>query len=207
MPIGKPRPSATSIDSVASSKVTGSFSASILPIGSRVRTEVPKSPCTRLLNQAAYCTGTGSLKRYFWRIYSTTSGVRSSPASASAGSPGNSFCRPNTSIDTSSRVGSAVPSRRRTRAVMSSPSIHRLDAGQAQQAVGHHDDAADRFARGEKPVRMVQRDRRQRGEIDVGRLGVERLALGLVCLAAGLRPDRVELLVAGLAGSLRGAPP
>src|SRR5258708_40149233 len=50
---------------------------------------------------------------------------------------------------------------------------------------------------------MVERDRRQRPEIDVRRLGVERLALGLVGLAAGLRQNRVEFLVAELVDVLR----
>jgi len=114
--------------------VTGSFSTSMVPIGSRVRTEVPKSPCTKAFSQTAYCTGTGSLKRYFCRRYSTTSGLRSSPASASAGSPGSSFCSPNTIIDTSNNVGSETPSRRRSRVfilVVCSSLGRRADARQA----------------------------------------------------------------------------
>ena len=48
-----------------------------------------------------------------------TSGFLSSPARASAGSPGSSFCSPKTIIETRSNVGRATPKRRRSRASMS----------------------------------------------------------------------------------------
>src|SRR5262245_6055758 len=72
----------------ASSMVIGSFFATVVTTGSRVRIERPRSPCSASAAHRTYCTGIGSLSPYFARISSRPAASASVPAMTRAGSPG-----------------------------------------------------------------------------------------------------------------------
>ncbi len=77
-----------------------------------VRDDVPKSPCTAWPIHLKYCTGTGSSSPYLARVASSASSLRSSPASASAGSPGSARTPANTRMLATRRTISEAPARR-----------------------------------------------------------------------------------------------
>lgn len=67
-PAGMAIPMATIRAKHASSIVIGSFTATVLTTGSRVRIDSPKSPRRASLIQRKYWTGMGSFRPYFARI-------------------------------------------------------------------------------------------------------------------------------------------
>src|SRR5664280_3894696 len=95
-PASTPRNVASRIASTDSSRVTGRAVRSIEVTLVPVRIEVPRSPCSALLAKCQNCTGSDWSRPYCWRIAASASGVRSSPASASAGSPGRARTPSNT---------------------------------------------------------------------------------------------------------------
>ncbi len=72
----------------ASSTVMGSFLATVVITGSRVRIERPRSPRAASAAQRRYCTGIGSFSPYLARISSSPAASASVPAITRAGSPG-----------------------------------------------------------------------------------------------------------------------
>src|SRR5450432_2542576 len=97
-----------------------------------------------------------------------TVGSCSSPARIMAGSPGSSCCRPNTSIDTSTSVGTMVARRltRKSSIVVSDQraitprSGRQLQPGDAQQAVGDVAHAGEPGVVGPEPVAVIEIDDR-----------------------------------------------
>ncbi|MNI82112.1 hypothetical protein D3C73_1387900 [compost metagenome] len=65
--MGMPTRSAKNMAMAASCRVTGSFCAISVVTGTSVRRDLPRSPCSTCPAQAAYCTGSGSFKRYLSR--------------------------------------------------------------------------------------------------------------------------------------------
>jgi hypothetical protein len=72
VPIGMAMAIATMMLMTPNWMVIGSFSRMSWVTGWRVRMDSPRSPCTTCKSQAPYCTGTGSLRRYLSRMYSST---------------------------------------------------------------------------------------------------------------------------------------
>ena len=84
----------------------------MLPTPRPVRVDVPRSPRTTWPSQMTYWTGTGLSRSYFARIAVSAFWLWSSPASASAGSPGSARTPANTSMLATSRTISEAPARR-----------------------------------------------------------------------------------------------
>ena len=105
MPIGTPIETEITKAIAASCMVTGSFVATSCSTGWRMRHENPRSPCNTLPIQWKYWITNGRSSHNSWRIWASTAGSRSSPASTSAGSPGISCCRQNTMTLTRKMVG------------------------------------------------------------------------------------------------------
>ena len=116
-----PNTRAMIIASSDSSSVTGSLLAISSVTGSCVRKETPRSPCSARVSQWKYCTGMGASRLSSARSWAITAGSRSSPAMAMSGSPGSSFCSPNTIILTSNSVGMASSRRLQISSSMVSP--------------------------------------------------------------------------------------
>src|SRR4029077_18621389 len=134
----------------------------------------------------------GSLRRYCWRISSSTLGSRSSPAMISAGSPGRSCCRPKISIDTRISVGMICSSRW----VRKASTLLELHTDHAHQPVGHLLVALDLVGKRHQHLYVVEIDDRGIGEEFlrhdlVGLLAFRRLAPG-----AALGVGGVDFLVA-----------
>ena len=110
-PVGMPITSAMSIEQTASSMVTGSLEASSSVTGIRLRSDSPRSPRSSLPIQMPYCTTTGRSRWYFARMAATATGSCSSPASATAASPGRSFWSEKISTDTKNSVGTSTATR------------------------------------------------------------------------------------------------
>ena len=87
-PAGSASARATRSERHASSRVIGSFIATVRATGSRVRIDSPRSPRSASPTQRRYWTGIGSLSPYFSRISSSPASSASVPASTRAGSPG-----------------------------------------------------------------------------------------------------------------------
>src|SRR3990170_1179834 len=85
------------------------------------------------------------------------SGSRSSPASATAGSPGRSCCSPKIRTETKNSVGTIVARRRSRYFVISS--VH-LQSLQPHHAVGHRAQAAELVGVRPEPVPVVEIDDR-----------------------------------------------
>ena len=114
MPAGMPIRSAMAIEQTASSMVTGSFEASSSRTGMRLRSDSPKSPRSTRPSQRPYCTGIGRSRWYRARMAATATGSCSSPASATAASPGRSCWSEKISTETKKSVGTSTTSRRAT---------------------------------------------------------------------------------------------
>jgi hypothetical protein len=74
--------------------------------------DVPRSPCSALPTQRAYCSITGSSSPNRVLVSSICSSVAFSPASVTAGSPGTSSTRENTISDTRKSTGIMMRIRR-----------------------------------------------------------------------------------------------
>src|SRR5712691_2487859 len=72
--------------------------------------ETPRSPCTTLLAQAAYCTGHGWSSASSCLTAATISGPASTPACSWDGSPGAKRSSTNATIDTHNSTGTASAS-------------------------------------------------------------------------------------------------
>ena len=114
IPAGMPIRSAIAMEQTASSTVTGSLAASSWDTGILLRIDSPKSPRSTRPIQIAYWIGTGRSRWYFWRMAATATGSCSSPASATAASPGKSCWREKIRSETKNRVGTSTTSRRAT---------------------------------------------------------------------------------------------
>ena len=114
MPVGMPITSAIAIEQTASSTVTGSLAAMSCDTGILFRIDSPKSPRSTRPIQIPYWMGTGRSRWYFWRIAATATGSCSSPASATAGSPGRSCWSEKMRTETKNNVGTSTTRRRRT---------------------------------------------------------------------------------------------
>src|SRR5438552_7342082 len=120
-----------------------------------------------------------------------TEGSRSSPASAIAGSPGNSCCKPKISTDTKNNVGTISAIRRSRKVVMRYRESLHLDPLRADEAVGVRGEPRQFRGHPVKIFVMPQIGERPVGEQAFGKLGIMRQALGRV---RGLA-RRVELAV------------
>ena len=87
-PAGMAIPMAMRSEKPASCIVMGSFTATVLITGSRVRMDSPRSPWSASVSQRKYCTGMGSFRPYFARISWSPASSASVPAITRAGSPG-----------------------------------------------------------------------------------------------------------------------
>ncbi len=103
---------ARSTDRQASSTVIGSFCATVLSTGSRVRIDRPRSPCSASPAQRRYWTGTGSFSPYFARISSIPAASASVPAMTRAGSPGIIRTPVKTTTLITNRVTTEIAARR-----------------------------------------------------------------------------------------------
>jgi hypothetical protein len=79
---------ATRMERHASSRVMGSFLATVVTTDSRVRMDSPRSPRRARPTQRKYCTGKGSLRPYLVRISARPASSASVPPMTRAGSPG-----------------------------------------------------------------------------------------------------------------------
>ena len=115
MPAGMPMTSAMSIEQSASSTVTGSFETSSSRTGMRLRSDSPKSPRQHAAEpDARTAPASGRSRWYRARMAATAAGSCSSPASATAASPGSSCCSEKISTETKNSVGTSTASRRAT---------------------------------------------------------------------------------------------
>src|ERR1051325_7495510 len=153
--------------------------------------------------------GIGSFSRYCWRISSSTAGSRSSPAMINAGSPGSNCCRPKISIDTRIRVG-MICSRRWVRKASIGlgasclvfrtarvpEKLLQLDADDPDQTVGHLLVAVDPVAERHQHQAVIEVLDGAVGQIALGDVFVDLLALGGIALDARLLVPLVDILVA-----------
>src|SRR6516162_6882611 len=109
MPIG----TATTIDASASSSVAGRRRRISRVTLAPVRYDRPRSPRTALTSHRPYWTGQGSARPISRRIRSTASTEPCNPKRSDAGSPPAVRTITNVTIDTSSRLGTTISTRRR----------------------------------------------------------------------------------------------
>src|SRR3954454_17492279 len=176
----------------ASSSVTGSRSMIVLPTPRPVRVDVPRSPRTTWPSQSTYWTGTGSFRPYFSRIAVSARWLWSSPASASAGSPGSARTPANTTMLETRRTISEAPARRSRYPCMSDPAASHAREAQSRQPIGPHLDAGHVTARPGEQVVVVEVDDvavvQQRGDHAL----VDRAALGRIGCRAPVRKRLVD---------------
>src|SRR5215469_4820345 len=110
-----------------------------------------------------------------------TAGSRSSPASAVAGSPGNSCCSPKINNDTKNRVGTISAIRRKRKVVMRKEGSLHPDPLRADQAVGIEGEPSELRACSVQIFTMPQINQRPVGEHMLGYFLVMRGPLGGVC--------------------------
>src|SRR3954468_15572832 len=183
----------------ASSSVIGMRSTIVAPTLRPVRCETPKSPCTACPSQLAYWTGSGLSRPNFCVISAMAAGLRSSPASVSAGLPG-SACRPANTTTLAARITiSAAPARRSRKLRTALRPGREPGLLEPQQAVAELLDPRDLLRHAREVVVVVEVDQRVRGQQHLRRLRVHLLAPALVERRAGLVEQRVELGV-GVAG-------
>src|SRR3954468_9213550 len=172
-------PTATSRLRNASSSVTGRRSRIVLPTPRPVRVDEPKSPRATCPSHLTYCTGTGFSRAYLGRRAASARWLWSSPASASAGSPGSARTPANTSMLAMSRTISEAPARRsREPRISGAASSADVREGEARQAVGPDLDAGHVAARSgeervvvEVDVAVVAQQRGDHAPVDLAALG------------------------------------
>src|SRR3954452_19734274 len=183
----------------ASSSVVGMRSMIVAPTLRPVRCEPPQSPWTACPSQLAYWTGSGLSRPNLCVISATACGLRSSPASTSAGLPGSACSPANTTTLAARTTISAAPARRRRKLRMGLRPGREPGLLEPQQAVAELLDPGDLLRHAREVVVVVEVDQRVRGQQHLRRLRVHLLAPALVERRAGLVEQCVELRV-GVAG-------
>src|ERR1051325_4197862 len=159
-----------------------------------MRTESPRSPCSTPESQYPERTGNGSSRWNFSLRYLRTSSLRSSPARASAGSPGRSCCSPKIRIETKNSVGT-IRARRCSR-YFSIASLRHPQPLQPHHSVGHRAQAGELGAVAPQPMAVEDVTDRAVAVHLLGDLLVELDALRRVEGAARLVDELVDLRVA-----------
>src|SRR5437773_6786099 len=198
-PAGIARASAMSTERQASSTVIGSFLATVVITGSRVRIERPRSPWSASPAQRRYWTGIGSFSPYFARISSSPAASASVPAITRAGSPGimRTPVKTMTLITISVTIEIATRRTRNSSTAQASGSVPGRPLG-ADEAIGDGLVALEVLGEGHDVVRVVDVDDVAPGGEHVDGLPVERPALGHVAHLPRLVQERVDALVAGV---------
>src|SRR3954452_1016538 len=198
-PAGTPITSAMRMLRNASSSVIGMRSTIVAPTLRPVRCETPKSPWTACPSQLAYWTGSGLSSPNFAVISAMACGLRSSPASVSAGLPGSACSPANTMTLAAKMTISAAPARRSRKLRTALRPGREPGLLEPQQAVAELLDPRDLLRHAREVMVVVEVDQRVRGQQHLRRLRVHLLAPALVERRAGLVEQRVELRV-GVAG-------
>src|SRR4051794_33336585 len=190
-----PSRSATKMLSRASSRVIGMRSTIVEPTLIPARRDSPKSPVSACVSHAAYCTGSGSSRPNLTRMSASACGLRSSPASTSAGSPGSARVPANTTMLARKTTISAAPTLRRKKP--RTTLRPRCEAGllEPQEPVPVELQAGDVLAGAREVLVVEQVDQRALVEDRLAGLLVDLRALGLVQLAAALVEDLVQGVV------------
>src|SRR5437588_8537607 len=197
-PAGIAIASAMSTARQASSTVIGSFFATVVITGSRVRIERPRSPRAASAAQRRYCTGIGSFSPYLARISSSPAASASVPAITRAGSPG--IMR--TPVKTTTLITISV-----TIEIAADGSGIRARASTSGSVPGRPLDADEAIGDGPVPLEALRKrhdvvqvidvdDVAPRGE-HVDGLAVECAPLIEIADLAGPVQERVDLVVAG----------
>src|SRR5579863_7502445 len=132
-----------------------------------------------------------------------TAGSRSSPAIASAGSPGNNRCSPKINSDTKNRVGTISAMRRTRKAIIGPAASLQRDPLWPDQPVGIGRKAGELRAHRVEPFLVPEIDDRSVGKDDRRELAVGRHAVGLSARGAPSVKLRVGVGVAIMTGVQR----
>src|SRR3954447_17138062 len=103
--------------------------------------------------------GTGSSRWNFARRYAIEAGSRSSPAIATAGSPGSSCCSPKMRIETKNSVGTIAAMRARRKRPIDAAALE-LQSLEPHEPVGHGLEARELARVRPQPVPMEEIDDR-----------------------------------------------
>src|SRR5204862_1225579 len=192
-PAGIAIASAMSTERQASSTVIGSFLATVVITGSRVRIERPRSPWSASPAQRRYWTGIGSFSPYFARISSSPAASASVPAITRAGSPGIIRTPVKTMTLMRTSVTAEMKARRTRNSVTRLLPARPLDADQtvrdglvALQVLRERGDV----------ILEVEVEDVAAGEDVIHRLAVEGRALGDIAHLPRLVQESIHLLVA-----------
>src|SRR5919202_5492782 len=194
-PAGMPSRSPTRMLRIASSSVIGIRSTIVAPTLRPVRCETPKSPCTACPSQSPYCTGSGWSRPNFFVISARACGLRSSPASTSAGLPGRAWSPANTSTLARKTTISAAPDRRRRKLRTGLRAGREPGLLEPQQAVAELLQPGHLLRHAREVVVVVEVDERRLLVEHLRHLGVELAPAALVEGRARLVEQRVDLRV------------
>src|SRR3954453_9256556 len=192
-PAGTPITSAMRMLRNASSSVIGMRSTIVAPTLRPVRCETPKRPWTAWPSQFAYWTGSGLSSPNFAVISAMACGLRSSPASVSAGLPGSAWSPANTTTLAAKMTISAAPARRSRKLRTGLRPGREPGLLEPQQAVAELLDPGDLLRHAREVVVVVEVDQRVGGQQHLRRLPVHLGAPALVGGLAGLVCQRVWL--------------